>query len=183
MVNVCVYCSSSADLDPAYVEAAVETGRLLAGRSFRLVYGGGKVGLMGMLARAVHEHGGHVTGIIPDALKNVEGVAYDTADEIIVTESMQERKAEMYGRADSFIVLPGGFGTLEEFMEVLTLKRLGYHEKPIVVVNVEGFFDPLFTLFEHFYEEGMARSVTPEPYYVSPDADEAVAYLSSNVAV
>ncbi len=192
--TICVYCSSSNDVNAAYYSAAEDLGRLLAEQSFPLVYGGGGVGLMGAVARAVHEHGGSVTGVIPEALTEIEGVAYDSADEMIVTDTMQERKAAMYERADAFVVLPGGFGTLEEFLEVLTLKRLGYHDRPIVLVNVEGFFDPLLELFDHFYDEGMAtrswdsgkgRAASPrrQSYFVAEDVGSAVAYLASHVSM
>ena len=181
MNNICVYCSSSNSVDDAYSSAATVLGRLLAERDLHLIYGGGSAGLMGTLARAVHEHGGNVTGVIPEALKSIEGIAYDTADEVIVTDTMQERKATMYERADGFVVLPGGFGTLEEFMEVLSLKRLGYHDKALVLVNTGGFFDPLLALFEHFYEEGMAARARRDVFFVANDPGEAVAYLASYV--
>lgn len=137
---------------------------------------------MGVLARAVHERDGHVYGVIPEALKQVEGIAYDLADDLVVTQTMQERKAIMYTRADSFVVLPGGFGTLEEFLEVLTLKQLGYHQKPIFLVNAFGFYDPLLHLFDHFYDEHFARPDHRELYTVVRTPDEVMEQLSASDA-
>ena len=156
MKIVTVYCASSNHVHSKYMDVAEETGRLLAAKHYALLYGGGQVGLMGAIARSVHRHGGTVFGVIPEALKEREGIAYDLADELVVTKTMQERKAILFTRADAFLVLPGGFGTLEEFMEVLTLKQLGYHDKPIALLNAEGYYDPLLELFQHFFAEGFA---------------------------
>ncbi len=177
--HICVYCSSSNHIDGRYVEVAEATGRLLAGRGYTLVYGGGNVGLMGVLARAVHDHGGRVVGVIPEALKAREGVAYDVADQLITTTTMQKRKAIMFTRADAFLVLPGGFGTLEEFLEVLTLRQLGYHDKPIALVNAEGFYDPLLELFEHFFRERFARAHSRRLYHVASDPEAALRHLET----
>lgn len=132
---------------------------------------------MGAVARAVHRHGGYVFGVIPEALKSREGVAYEYADELIVTQTMAERKGIMFTRANAFLVLPGGFGTLEEFIEVLTLKQLGYHRKPIALVNTNGFYDPLLELFEHFYRERFASEQYRSQYYVAAGPDEALDYI------
>ncbi len=175
--NVCVYCSSSNLLDEHYYEEARQLGRGLAARGLRLVYGGGNVGIMGVLAREVHIHHGFVYGVIPRALKNREGVAYDIADELVVTESLRERKGIMYDRSDAFIALPGGLGTLEELMEVLTLKQLNYHKRPIIIVNNEGFYDPLLLLFEHFKEQRFVRESYKDLYHVVGSVDETLAYL------
>lgn len=156
MPSICVYCSSSNTIADDYPPAAKALGRDLAERGHELIYGGGDVGLMGILAKAVHDHGGRVTGVIPGKLQEREGVAYD-ADDLIVTETMRERKRIMYRNADAFVVLPGGFGTVEEFMEVLTLKQLGYHDHPIVILNVNGFFDTLFDFFAELREGHFAR--------------------------
>lgn len=177
MRHVCVYCSSSNHVDPRYAAIARRTGHLLAENGFGLVYGGGSVGLMGTLARAVHERDGHVYGVIPEALQQVEGVAYEVADDLVITHTMQERKAIMYTRADAFLVLPGGFGTLEEFLEVLTLKQLGYHEKPLLLLNSFEFYRPLLTLFEHFYHQRFARSAHRELYEVVDEPEQAIARL------
>lgn len=181
--HICVYCSSSNVVDGAYFSVAEAMGRLLAARGDTLVYGGGAVGLMGALARSVHVHGGRVFGVIPEALKGREGVAYDLADELIVTETMQERKAIMYTRADAFVVLPGGFGTLEEFMEVLTLKQLRYHDKPIALVGTNGFYDPLVELFEHFFRERFAHEQHRRLFHLAADPSDALAYVDAYVPV
>ena len=181
MKQVTVYCASSNSVDTRYLDVADAAGRLLAESGFTLVYGGGKVGLMGVIARAVHGHGGRVYGVIPEALMEREGVAYEVADELIVTKTMQERKAILFTRADAFMVLPGGFGTLEEFMEVLTLKQLRYHDKPLTLVNTDGYYDPLLHLFEHFFEQGFAAERYRKLYYVASTPEEAVDYISENV--
>lgn len=176
-LKICVYCASSNHVAPTYFEMADVVGGLLATRGHTLVYGGGNVGLMGRMARAVHAGGGRVVGVIPERLKAIEGVAYDVADELIITETMQQRKAAMYTRAEAFLVLPGGIGTLEEFMEVLTLRSLGYHDKPIALVNTNGFYDPLLDLFDHFYREQFAHAGVRDCYHVAATPEDALAYL------
>ena len=177
--TICVYCSSSDRVEARYFEAATEAGRLLAARGHALVYGGGSVGLMGAVARAVHEGGGRVVGAIPERLKRIEGVAYEWADELVVTATMQERKAVLFTRADAFLVLPGGFGTLEELLEVLTLRTLGYHDKPIALVNTAGFYRPLLDLFEHVYAGRFARERVRALYHVADTPEGALDYLDA----
>ncbi|MGB1124103.1 MAG: TIGR00730 family Rossman fold protein [Phycisphaeraceae bacterium] len=157
MKSICVYCGSSEDIDPAYRQAAKDLGRLIAEHGDQLVYGGGSVGLMGDCARAVHEFGGKVVGVIPESLSSVE-IAYHNADELIVTQTMRERKQIMDDRADAFVVLPGGFGTLEELAEILVLKILNYTDRPLIVVNPDGFYDPLIELFNHFVDKQFAKT-------------------------
>jgi cytokinin riboside 5'-monophosphate phosphoribohydrolase len=154
-VNVCVFCSSSDGIDPVYFQAAVELGHLLAARAHTLVYGGASIGLMGTVARAVHNAKGHVIGVIPQSLVARE-LTYREAGEVVVTADLRERKRVMEERSDAFVALPGGFGTLEETIELLTLKQLGLHAKPIVIVNVAGFYDPLLHLFAHIAQNGFA---------------------------
>ena len=146
--RICVYCGSSSGNDPTYTAAARKFGEILARNKIRLIYGCGSTGLMGTLARAVHDHGGEITGVIPEFLKAQERLFRD-ADEIIVTADMHERKWLMFDRADAFVALPGGVGTLEELVEQLTWAQLGRHKKPILLANVGGFWDPLITVFEH----------------------------------
>lgn len=177
-MNLTVYCSSSNRIDEAYQDAAKRLGTLIGRQGHTLVYGGGDVGLMGTLARATHEHGGRVFGVIPKALRAVEGVAYEVADELVETQTMQERKTLMFNLAHAFLVLPGGFGTLEELMEVLTLKQLGYHDKALVLVNTNGFYEPLLALFEHFYTERFARERYRTLYYVADTPEDALAYVA-----
>ena len=157
MKSICVYCGSSEDIDPAYRQAAKDLGKAIAEHGDQLVYGGGSVGLMGDCARSVHEFGGKVVGVIPESLSTVE-IAYHNADELIVTQTMRERKQIMDDRADAFVVLPGGFGTLEELAEILVLKILKYTDRPLIVVNPDGFYDPLIELFNHFVEHKFAKT-------------------------
>jgi uncharacterized protein (TIGR00730 family) len=145
---LCVYCGSSTGTDPAFVKTAQDFGRILAQNGIRLVYGGGSIGLMGAIASSVIEHGGHVTGVIPEFLTVAER-PQRLAQELIVTRDMHERKRTMFERADAFVALPGGLGTLEELVEQMTWAQLGRHKKPILVANVNGFWDPLLTLIAH----------------------------------
>jgi uncharacterized protein (TIGR00730 family) len=160
--SICVYCGSSAGTVPAFTGAATQFGRILAESRIGLVYGGGSVGLMGALADAVLDHGGAVTGVIPDFLLNREHLLL-RAQQQIVTRDMHERKRVMFERADAFVALPGGIGTLEELVEQLTWAQLGRHRKPILILNIEGFWDPLCALIEHMKALGFIR----EPYPVS----------------
>jgi uncharacterized protein (TIGR00730 family) len=146
--TVCVYCGSGPGNDPAFVEAAREFGALLAGNGIGLVYGGGSVGMMGELAHAVLNRGGDVTGIIPDFLVKREH-ANPHVERLIVTRDMHERKRKMFELADAFVALPGGIGTLEELVEQLTWVQLGRHKKPVLVANVNGFWQPLCALIDH----------------------------------
>lgn len=154
--GVCVYCGSGKGLDPAYAIAARKLGKAFADNGIRLVYGGGSLGLMGEVARATLGGGGKVTGIIPDFLGSREMMLKDV-DELIVVESMHVRKQLMFDRADAFVALPGGIGTLEELVEQLTWSQLGRHSKPIVVANIEGFWDPFLKLLEHMKRDTFIR--------------------------
>ncbi len=154
--GVCVYCGSGKGLNPAYAVAARKLGKALADHNLRLVYGGGSLGLMGEVARATLGGGGKVTGIIPDFLGAREMMLKDV-DELIVVESMHVRKQLMFDRADAFVALPGGIGTLEELVEQLTWSQLGRHTKPIVVANIEGFWDPFLKLLEHMKGDTFIR--------------------------
>ena len=182
-MHICVYCSSSNDIALGYFDAARALGTVLAQRGWLLVYGGGSVGLMGAVAKAVHSSGGTVIGIIPQALLDRE-VGYLEADELIVTTTMRERKRLMDERADAFVTLPGGFGTLEELLEIITLKQLHYHDKPIIIVNMDGFYDPLLDQFARIFEAGFASkrflqtSGTPNLYTVVDSVEAAVALLA-----
>lgn len=156
--RVCVFCGSSPGARPAYLEAARKVGHLLARRGIELVYGGGRVGLMGAAADAALAAGGTVIGIIPHSLARKE-VAHQGLSELRIVESMHDRKAQMSDLADCFLALPGGFGTLEEFFEVLTWAQIGIHRKPCGLLNVDGYFDPLLAFADHALAE---RFVRPE---------------------
>jgi uncharacterized protein (TIGR00730 family) len=154
---VCVYCGSGPGSNPNFVETARNFGRILAENDIRLVYGGGSIGLMGAIAESAVDHGGQVTGIIPEFLKARE-LMFRRAQEVIVTRDMHERKRLMFERADAFVALPGGVGTLEELVEQLTWAQLGHHKKPILIANIDGFWDPLCALFDHMREMQFIRA-------------------------
>jgi len=153
---LCVFCGSSLGTNGVYVEAAERFGRLLAAREITLVYGGGRVGIMGTIADAVLAVGGKVIGVIPNALAERE-VAHGSLTELHLVESMHERKALMSDLSDGFVALPGGYGTLEEFCEMLTWAQLGIHDKPCGLLNVGGYYDGLLALFDHFVAQGFVR--------------------------
>ena len=146
--KICVYCGSGPGTDPAYVQSAQAFGKILAKNGIGLVFGGGSVGMMGTIAKSVLEHGGQVTGIIPDFLIAREH-AMRGADKLIVTRDMHERKRKMFELADAFVAMPGGIGTLEEVVEQITWVQLGRHRKPILLANIEHFWDPLCALIDH----------------------------------
>jgi hypothetical protein len=154
--NICVYCGSNSGTNPAYAEAARALGRHMARAGVGLVYGGGGLGLMGELARTVLVSGGRVTGIIPTFLSKKERMLRE-AHEMIVVEDMHQRKKLMFDKSDAFVALPGGIGTLEELVEQLTWAQLGRHAKPIVLVNIERFWQPLLTLLDHMRTEAFIR--------------------------
>jgi uncharacterized protein (TIGR00730 family) len=154
--SICVYCGSGPGKDPAFVKIARAFGRILAKSRIGLVYGGGSLGLMGEIARSVIDHGGHVTGIIPGFLSEREHMLVE-AQELIVVDDMHQRKQLMFTKSDAFVALPGGLGTLEEFVEQLTWSQLGRHAKPIVLVNAEGFWDPLLALFDRMAAQTFIR--------------------------
>ncbi len=172
--TVCIFCASSNSVAPIYLETAREVGRLLAENDFPLLYGGGKVGLMGAAAVSVHNHGGHVIGVIPKSLMTRE-VAYTEADEMVVTETLYERKEVMIRRSDIFVVLPGGFGTLDELLEVMTLKQLNIHQKPIFILSVNGYFDPLIRFFNQLQQERFAPSTQKSYYHVFTETENLLA--------
>jgi uncharacterized protein (TIGR00730 family) len=145
---ICVYCGSGPGSNPKFVESARTFGGILASNNVRLVYGGGSIGLMGAIADSVIDHGGQVTGIIPDFLKSRE-MMFKRAQEMIVTRDMHERKRLMFERADAFVALPGGVGTLEELVEQMTWAQLGRHKKPILMANIDRFWDPMCALLDH----------------------------------
>jgi len=168
--RICVFCGSSTGARPAYAEAARGLGRLLAQRGIGLVYGGSHLGLMGILADAAVAAGGTVTGVIPQMLVRKE-VAHRELADLRVVNTMHERKALMAELADGFIAMPGGFGTLEEFCEVLTWGQLGVHRKPCGLLNVEGFFDPLLAMFDRAVAELLLKPANRDLVLTGPDAE------------
>jgi len=154
--TVCVYCGSGPGTNPRFVEAAIAFGKALAEDGIRLVYGGGSLGLMGAVAKSVLDHGGAVTGIIPEFLTNREN-ALKRVQELIVTPDMHERKRLMFEHSDAFVALPGGIGTLEELVEQLTWQQLGRHTKPVLLANIDGFWEPLLALLAHMRETEFIR--------------------------
>lgn len=156
--RICVFCGSATGTDPVFVAAARALGRSLAERGIELVYGGGRVGLMGQLADAALAAGGRVHGIIPRRLRDLE-VAHDGLSELFVVETMHARKAMMAQLSDAFIALPGGYGTLEELFEVVTWAQIGYHQKPVGILDVAGFYAPLLRFLDHAETTGFIRPV------------------------
>jgi uncharacterized protein (TIGR00730 family) len=179
--SVCVFCSSSNAVDVAYHAAAAQTGSQLASAGFSLIYGGTRIGLMGTVARAARDGGASVTGIVPEHIRAHVPECEDP-EALIVTPDMRQRKAQMEARADAFLTLPGGFGTLEEVLEVLTLKQLGLHRKPIVFLNTQGFFDPLSALFEELYRQRFARDEYRSLYRFAATPAEAIAQIRDGLA-
>ena len=173
---ICVYCGSSPGTEPAFIEAAQKFGKIIAENGIRLVYGGGSVGLMGALAEAVLQHGGEVTGIIPEFLTKRERPRR-LAQELIVTHDMHERKRTMFERADAFVALPGGLGTLEELVEQLTWVQLGRHKKPILIANIAGYWSPLLALVEHMRAVKFVPSALRVDYLVAKRVEEILPML------
>jgi uncharacterized protein (TIGR00730 family) len=182
ILRLCVYCGSSDTVDGQYRDAASELGARLAEAGITLVYGGGRVGLMGLLADAALAAGGVVTGIIPARLRDAE-LAHQGATELIVVDSMHERKRVMAERADAFAVLPGGIGTLDEMFEMLSWKQLRLHEKPIFVVDIGGYWAPLHALLDHIVAQGFARPQTRDLLQVIPTVSALMAALSEASAI
>ncbi len=181
MRTVCVYCGSGFGTDPVFEAAARALGRQLAEAGIALVYGGGNVGLMGTVARAVLDHGGHVTGIIPDFLKSRERMLDDVQETIVVSD-MHTRKKLMFDRSDAFVAMPGGIGTLEELVEQMTWSQLGQHAKPILLLSVAGFWTPFLGLLDHMRRTGFIREGLDLSYLVAEEPDQVVPMLREAIA-
>ena len=179
--TVCVYCGSSPGTDPAFVGAARRFGEIMAKEGVGLVYGGGSHGLMGAVASAVLDHGGHVTGIIPEFLENREQTL-KRAQEVIVTPDMHVRKQTMFNKADAFVALPGGIGTLEEVVEQMTWAQLGQHKKPILLANINGFWDPLCALLDHMRRLEFIRTDLAVTLLVAERTEEILPKLRAAAA-
>lgn len=177
--SVCVYCGSSPGRDETYVKAGHLLGRSIAKAGLRLVYGGGTKGIMGAVAEGALKAGGKVTGIIPRFLINREATetALDRLDELLITDNMHERKHKMFEKSDAFVALPGGIGTVEEIVEVMTWGQLGHHRKPIVFGNVGGFWDPMLALLDHMAAEGFIHTAQRVKPLVVDDPEAIVAAI------
>jgi uncharacterized protein (TIGR00730 family) len=176
--SICVYCGSSPGASPLYLAAAKNLGTEIAKRGMRVVYGGASVGLMGAVAQSALDAGGKVTGIIPQALADQE-VAFDTLDDLIIVDSMQSRKAKMEELADGFIALPGGYGTFDEFFEVLTGAQLGFHAKPCGLLNINHYCDHMLVFLDHAVEEKFIYRPHRDMIFASEDARDLIEQLST----
>lgn len=181
-MKICVYGAASQTIDKEYIEKVENLGREMVSRGHSLVFGGGGHGLMGAVARGVHENGGHILGVLPKFFKedNVE-VLCDFCDELIEPDTMRERKQIMEDNADAFIITPGGIGTFEEFYEILTLKQLCRHNKPIAIYNIKGYYNEIETAFSASIEKGFIKSSCRELYLISEDLDEIFGYIEAPV--
>ncbi|HMB48373.1 MAG TPA: TIGR00730 family Rossman fold protein [Afifellaceae bacterium] len=179
--SICVYCGAGNGENPAYAEAASNLGAAIAGAGIRLVYGGGSIGLMGRVARAALDAGGEVTGIIPRFLEKREEMFTDVSD-LVVTEDMHERKMLMFDKAEAFVALPGGIGTLEELVEQMTWIQLGQHKKPVLLANIAQFWQPLIELLDHMREEQFIRQAMDVSYLVTDRVSDIVPMLQRAVA-
>jgi hypothetical protein len=180
--SVCVFCGSKLGNDPAWARAADRLGTLLAEAGIRLVYGGGRIGLMGVVAQAVMRAGGHVSGVIPDFLMKLE-VADTGITDLVVVEAMHDRKRRMFELADGFVVLPGGLGTLDETFEIVTWKQLRQHSKPIVVLDVNGYWTPFIDLVRATVAGGFAHPAIVDLFTAVPAPEEVIPALRAAPAV
>ncbi|WP_374546113.1 TIGR00730 family Rossman fold protein [Rhodoblastus sp.] len=179
--RICVYCGSSAGADPAFLAAARDLGRIFAENDIGLVYGGGDLGLMGAVAHSVLSAGGHVTGIIPHFLQKRENML-ESVQELLVVDDMHERKRLMFEKADAFVALPGGIGTLEELVEQLTWVQLQRHDKPVLIADIAGFWAPLLSLLGHMRELGFIRPNLEARYLVRDRVEDILPALCEAVA-
>ena len=179
-MEITVYCSSSDAVPQKYLRAAEALGGEIGKRGHTLIYGGASVGSMGAVARSVKSAGGRVVGVMPSRLHS-RGLAFSGTDEEIITVSMRDRKGIMEERAEGFIALPGGLGTLEEILEVMVLKQLGYHARPVVLIDIDGFYAPLLEFFERLYRERFMKNTTRRQYEVVSDPAAALLYLEQYV--
>ena len=180
MKTICVFCSSSSAVDEVYYQTATDLGHRIGQLGFDLIYGGASIGLMGAIARATHEKGGRVLGVIPEFFRDKDkNFEYSKADELIIVETMRIRKAVMDERADAFIALPGGIGTLEEAIEIMSMKQLGLTDKPLVFVNTNNFYDGLISNLRKMVSLKFVKSSTLELFAVCPDPSSALEFILS----
>ena len=176
-MNVCVFGASSTEIDQSYISATETLGEALAARNHTLIYGAGGSGLMGAVARGMTRGGGSVIGVVPSFFK-VDGILYEHCDEIVYTDTMRQRKQIMDERSDAVVVAPGGIGTYEEFFEIYTLKQLGKHNKPIVIFNINGYYDSLLELLKHTVQEKFMQASCLELYTVATNPEQVIEQLS-----
>jgi len=181
-MNVCVYCASSKSVDKVYFQAAEELGKLIGINNDTLIYGGAKVGLMGAVAVSAKAAGARVIGVIPASLDSKE-ISNDGADELIITKDLRERKSIMESRANGFIALPGGFGTMEEMLEIITLRQLSLHAKPIAIINTNDFYHSLLEQFDRLIKESFAWDDKESLYHITKTPKEALDYIRRESAV
>ena len=182
MIKVCVYCGSSSGKDPAYSEIAKEMGETLSKHGLELVYGGGNIGIMGIVADSVLQSGGRAIGVIPQALSDRE-IAHDSLTELHITTDMHERKRKMADLSDAFVALPGGLGTLEEILEIWTWGQLGFHKKPIALLNTKGYYGLLLDFLDDAVENGFINAAHRQMLIVDSDPEELVMRLKDYVPV
>lgn len=178
-MNICVYGASSNKIDQSYIKHGEQLGRVIAERKHTLIFGGGANGLMGAAARGVYEKGGRIIGVAPGFF-NVDGILFENCDELIRTETMRERKQKMEDLADGFIMTPGGIGTFEEFFEILTLKQLGRHQKPIAVLDTNGYYDSLVQMMRDAVEGEFMTESCLSLYGIFSSPEEAVKYIEES---
>jgi len=179
MKKICVFCGSSKGVNPIYAQSAEKLGQILAENSIELVYGGGNVGLMGILSQAVMQNGGRVTGIIPEKLNN--SVPHDVITELRVVDHMHDRKSLMHELSEGFICLPGGIGSLEEMFEAFTWLQLGYHEKPVCLLNINGYYSGILQQLDHMVEEGFLKDKHREGLIVTESLDGIIDKIKNYV--
>ena len=177
-LSICVFCGSRSGQNPAYEAAARDFGAAIGANGWRLVYGAGDVGLMGAVARAAQDAGAETFGVIPEHLVKAE-VGKSDLTTYVVTENMHERKKLMFTNSDVIVMLPGGAGSLDEFFEVLTWRQLGLHQKPIILLNTEGYWTPLFTLLDHMIEQGFADATLRNLFVSSSDVNDLVSQIAT----
>ncbi len=174
--SVCVFCGASNNIPKKFLDIGAEFGKILAARGITLVYGGGDCGVMGAVANATMRHGGHVTGVFPVSLRNIEN-EHQSLTEIIIVNTMHERKQNMFERSDAFIVFPGGFGTMDEMFEILTWKQLLLHDKPVIIFNYQHYWDPLIKLMHNIIETGFAKPETATYFHVVTELEQIMDVL------
>ena len=176
--SLCVFCGASNAIDKKFLDIGASFGKIMAERDLTLVYGGGDCGVMGAIANSVMKSGGHVTGVFPESLRNIEN-EHQSLSEIIIVGTMHERKMLMFERADAFIIFPGGFGTMDEMFEILTWKVLLLHNKPIVIFNYQHYWDPLIALMKSIIENGFAAPQTATYYHVVTELEQILDLLDN----